>query len=164
MAPSCKASSVKVKISRMSDAGYSLLVEGYIENQRTNMVINIGASQTIVSPRIVPAWRIRSAIDKYELLTATGETFDIHGKTTLRMRLGSQQVVQETLVADIANDVILGLNFIKQHGIVVDALARILRMGKESLVMLSPLYKGNQSLTSKSGSCNFCSFGCSWKP
>lgn len=56
------------------------------------------------------------------------------------MQLGSQETVQAALASDIVEDVILGVECMKQHITVVDVLAGTLRMGEEGLVTVSPKF------------------------
>ena len=75
----------------------------------------------------------RSSIPK----TATGETVTVYGKLQLKVKIGDAEVSHLTLVADISDKFILGLDFLMAHS--VDTGVGSLRIGAEEVPLHKPL-------------------------
>ena len=72
------------------------------------------------------------------LKTATGETANVLGKIWLGIKIGGTEVSHETLVAEISDKFILGLDFLMAHGCTVDAGGGSLRIGVEEVPLHKP--------------------------
>ena len=66
-------------------------------------------------------------VDGLRLQTATGESAVIKGKKTVHIRIGNGQFKHEVLVANIMDEVILGMDFMKDNGFVLDIQQGLLR-------------------------------------
>ncbi|GFW83718.1 retrovirus-related Pol polyprotein from transposon 412 [Trichonephila clavipes] len=54
------------------------------------------------------------------LQTVTGKKIDIHGKLKVKIKFGDTTYQHAVYVADIADPFILGLDFLKEHGLTLD--------------------------------------------
>jgi RNase H-like domain found in reverse transcriptase/Reverse transcriptase (RNA-dependent DNA polymerase)/Integrase zinc binding domain/Integrase core domain/gag-polyprotein putative aspartyl protease len=102
------------------------------------MTVDTGATNTIVRRDVVSRWRVKPTDRKMVLVTATGETTPVYGETTLDIMLGRKSIRHRVLVADIMDEVILGLDFLRDHGIIVDVGSSVLHIGNEEVVMSPP--------------------------
>ena len=53
-------------------------------------------------------------------MTADDKPLKVHGRTTLNIKFGDQWVQHESLVADVANEGLIGIDFLIQHGVSLD--------------------------------------------
>ena len=65
----------------------------------------------------------------------------MHGKTTVKMRLGNYESDHVIWVADIVDQCIVGLDFLLQHNCQVDVGNALLKVGPEEV----PMRRGNVS-------------------
>lgn len=68
------------------------------------------------------------------LRTATGETASTFGEIVVNFKLGSQNFSHQVLVANISDDVILGMDIMKEYGFSLDLKEGLLRVRNEDLV------------------------------
>ena len=70
--------------------------------------------------------------------TVTGEKAPIRGKSNLRLRIGSTEIVHTTWIADIQDECILGLDFLEPHEYLVNLRNGTLQMGEEEIPLQKP--------------------------
>ena len=129
-----------MNVSQLQSNNGSLIVEGAIFDRNCRMTVDTGASRTFVKPSVIAAWRVEPTATCYKLLTATGETAPVHGICNVEIQLGRQRIEHPALVADIIDDVILGLDFLQsKKGVVLDLESGVLRLGDEEIIMSSPV-------------------------
>ena len=93
--------------------GDSLTVNGNIDGVICPMVVDTGANVTVVRPVVLNKSTLSRLQGTMSLLkTATGDTANFAGKLWLRIKIGGTKVSHETLVADISDKFILGLEFL----------------------------------------------------
>ena len=68
----------------------------------------------------------------------TDEQAPIHGRVQLQIRIGSYVVTQELWVADIQDDCILGLDYLRTNGCQVDLCEQVLVIGEEEIPLQKP--------------------------
>ena len=73
-----------------------------------------------------------------QLHTVTGETAPIMGRTTVQLTVGTFQTKQKMWVAEIADECILGLDFLQQHNCQVDLKEGVLHIGNEEVPLQQP--------------------------
>ena len=123
---------------QLSHKGDSLTVNGNIDDVICPMVVDTGAHVTVVRPDALN----KSALSRLQgtmsvLKTATGDTANVAGKLWLGIKIRGREVSHETLVADLSDKFILGLDFLMAHGCTVDTGDGSLRIGVEEV----PLHK-----------------------
>src|SRR6195952_4123536 len=99
------------------------------------MVVDTGASHTIVRRNILPDWRVATPSKKYIITTANGETMDVSGEMIVDIELGCTRIPHKVFVADITDPVILGMDFMDYHGVVLDVGQRSMRIGNEEFIL-----------------------------
>ena len=85
------------------------------------------------SPRDTPIRPVNS-----QLRTVTGETAPILGRASVPLTVGTFQTEQDMWVAEIADECIIGLDFLQHHGCQVDLKEGILHMGTEEVPLQKP--------------------------
>ena len=119
--------------------GDSLTVNGDIDGVICPMVVDTGANVTVVRPDVLSKMTLSRLQGTTSVLkTATGETANVRGKLWLGIKIGGTEVSHETLVAEISNKFILGLDFLMAHGCTVDAGGGSLRIGVEEVPLHKP--------------------------
>ena len=124
---------------QLSHKGNSLTVNGNIDGVIFPMVVDTGANVTVVRPDVLS----KSTLSRLQgtmsvLKTATGVAANVAGKLWLGIKIGGTEVSHETLVADISDKFILGLDFMMAHGCTVDAGAGSLRIRVEEVPLHKP--------------------------
>lgn len=80
------------------------------------MQIDTGANVTIVSENsfmcIEPSLRPQTTPVHSKLITATGAAIPFIGQTQVEIQIDNNRFVHDVLIADIQNDVILGIDFL----------------------------------------------------
>ena len=130
---------VVMMTGELSHKGDTLTVSGNIDDVICPVVVDTGANVTVVRPDVLR----KSTLSRLQgtmivLKTATGDTANVAGKLWLGIKIGGTEVSHETLVADISDKFILGLDFLMAHGCTVDAGARSLSIGVEEVPLHKP--------------------------
>ena len=96
---------------------YGLVTPGSVGGSSCILTVDTGSNISIVHPEILQRSSIRATIQPVEsqLRTVTEETAPILGRTSVQLTVGSFQAKQEMWVAEIADECILGLDFLQQH-------------------------------------------------
>ena len=124
---------------QLSHKGDSLAVNGDIDGVICPMVVDTGANVTVVRPDVLSKMTLSRLQGTTSVLkTATGETANVLGKLWLGIKIGGTEVSHETLVAEISDKFILGLDFLMAHGCTVDAGGGRLRIGVEEVPLHKP--------------------------
>ena len=127
-----------IMTGQLSHKGDSLTVNGNIDGVICPMVVDTGANVTVVRPDVLSKSTLSRLQGTMSLLkTATGDTANVAGKLWLGIKIGGTEVSHETLVADISDKFILGLDFLMAHGCTVDAGEGSLRIGAEEVPFIS---------------------------
>lgn len=83
------------------------------------MLIDTGANVTIVSENsfmcIEPSLRPQTFPVHSKLITATGAATPFIGQTKVEIQIDNTRFIHDVLIADIQNDVILGIDFLTKH-------------------------------------------------
>lgn len=116
--------------------GNSLLIHGSVNGTDCRMTLDTGASRTIVKPKLVEtAMRRKKSID-CRLLSASGQQIPVLGEVSVTMQVGEVTYTHNVIVAEIMDDCILGLDFMKKHDCRIDVTNGILKCGKEEIFIL----------------------------
>ncbi|KAJ8915928.1 hypothetical protein NQ315_016603 [Exocentrus adspersus] len=90
--------------------GASLAVPGRVCGRECKMIVDTGSSHTIVRPNIVEHCKMQDTEEKYLLETARGEAIPVKGVHLAEIKIGKKTFKQKVFVADITDDVLLGLD------------------------------------------------------
>ncbi|KAJ8914274.1 hypothetical protein NQ315_011007 [Exocentrus adspersus] len=102
------------------------------------MILDTGSSHTIVKPNIVAHCRIQNTDEDYQLETANGEVIPVKGIHLAEIRLGNSTFRQKVFVADITDDVLLGLNVMAEQNFILDLPQRVLKTNNEEIILNFP--------------------------
>ena len=119
---------------------YGLVTPGSVGGNSCILTVDTGSNISIVHPEILQRSSIRATIQPIEsqLRTVTRETAPILGRTSVQLTVGSFQAEQEMWVAEIADECILGLDFLQQHDCRVNLKEGVLHIGTEQVPLEQP--------------------------
>ena len=101
-----------------------MFLRGMVSGTQVEWLVDTGCSTTILSSRkydeASPA--DRPALQPYvgTLLSADNTPILVRGCASVRLQLHGRRLQHEVIVADIANEGLLGLDFLYQHGLVIN--------------------------------------------
>nr|WPV71156.1 MAG: replicase [Ips erranti-like virus 3] len=102
------------------------------------MVVDTGSCHTIVRPDIVKHCRISDTGTKFILETAAGESMPVLGIHEAEVKLGRHVFNHTVFVANITDDVLMGLDLMEQHKFQLDLENRLIKTGQDEIVMMTP--------------------------
>ena len=117
--------------------------EGYfvcivIKNVHVTFLVDTGSNVTILSNDLIEKLPsdISSSVKPTDtqMLTVTGEVTPFLGKTDLEFEIGTQKLTHQFLIADIENDGILGMDFLKTHKCDLVLTRQILKINGEEIL------------------------------
>jgi predicted aspartyl protease len=97
------------------------------------VTIDTGASATVARPDIVAGLPERELSRPYVLQTASGETILVVKEAHVELTMGRRTLRSWVFVADIKDDFILGLDFVRAYDASVDIGRRVLRLGQDEV-------------------------------
>ncbi len=122
------------KTGSLSHAGDGLVVQGSINRQRCRITIDTGSNISIVRPDVLGDTIARTIQPVTSCLkTVTGEQAPIGGRAKLMLQIGRQTYEHDTWVADIADECLLGLDFLVPQACQVDFKDGVLYIGDEEI-------------------------------
>ena len=87
----------------------SIFVDGFVDGEFRTMLLDTGATKTIIRPDILKtAKKVKTT--QWRLRTATGGSAAVHGEVNLNFVIGSTSFEHPVLVADIEDELILGMD------------------------------------------------------
>ena len=111
----------------------SFYVDGMVNGQLLSLLLDTGATMTILNSRTVPAEKILPTT--WALRTATGEPAKVYGETVATFFIGGQHLKHRALVAEIDEDVILGMDLMIEYGIKLDMSRGVMTLGDEDVIL-----------------------------
>ncbi|KAJ8912803.1 hypothetical protein NQ315_014386 [Exocentrus adspersus] len=99
--------------------GASLAVHGRVCGRECKMIVDTGSSHTIVRPNSVAHCKMQDTEEKYLLETARGEAIPVKGVHLAEIKIGKKTFKQKVFVADITDDVLLGLDVMSKDFLLV---------------------------------------------
>ncbi|KAJ8913478.1 hypothetical protein NQ315_013858 [Exocentrus adspersus] len=112
--------------------GASLAVPGRVCGRECKMIIDTGSSHTIVRPNIVAHCKMQDTEEKYLLETARGEAIPVKGVHLAEIKIGKMTFKQKVFVADITDDVLLGLDVMSKD-FLLDLPRGIMKINNEEV-------------------------------
>jgi len=122
-----------VRVSRLQRESGSLSIEGCIDDKKVRLKLDTGATHTILRGDLHKGDVINSSGVK--LRTATGEEADVKGKARKCITICGVTVQHEFIVAEIIDEVIVGMDFMVKHGFDLDLKNMILRYGNIEMIL-----------------------------
>ncbi|KAJ4443007.1 hypothetical protein ANN_04656 [Periplaneta americana] len=134
-APSSPSPRLVLKpVDRRCDDG--LIAEGRIRGRPCRVLVDTGAMLTIARPDVVRGLPGRTPLRQYELRTASGESLPIQREVFLDLTLGKRKLEMWVFVANITEDVVLGLDAMWLLDATVDVQHRILCLGRDDVFLM----------------------------
>ena len=132
-----------VKVSGVQNSG--LFVTAFMNGQPVTCLIDTGATLTIISRKVWKGMvRRTSELTSFGqvISTASGNPIDVCGRTTVRLRIAETHCVMEVTVADIENEAILGLDFMREMNCKIDVGKCTLTIQGQTMKLDSVSYVG----------------------
>lgn len=126
----------RILISQAHD-GNSLTIKGEVNGTPCKLTLDTGASHTVVNSHLASRFLgdYFNNHDRIQLLTATGQHIIVRGKKEVELKLGDRIYQHTVIVADIVDDCILGLDFMREHHCEIDVDRGVLKCGSEEVFM-----------------------------
>lgn len=118
------------QMKQVSRSGAGLYAKCKINNIQAECLIDTGATLTIMSMRLWDIIQLSSSsvLEKFhsQVFTASGESLEMKGKTTVFIEIGGMHFPCKIVVAKIDVDLILGLDFLRDHNCQLDIVRNTL--------------------------------------
>lgn len=116
---------------------YSVYLDGSVNGKVWSFLVDTGATRTIVRPDVIEG-NVNLIPVEVNLRTATGETLPTDGETTVRLGIGKKVLDHRVLVANIEDEVIMGIDLLCKFGVEMDMKRGVVKVGNEELPIESP--------------------------
>ena len=128
---------VPVRNFEVKVCGGSVFVDGFIMNSPCTFRIDTGADETIMSHRIYINLANVKELQPPEINKSIpgidGKKIPVLGKVTVPIGLGERRSTRTVWVAHIQEDCILGTDFLREEGCVIDYPNCALRLGEAEI-------------------------------
>lgn len=111
------------------------MLEGRVAGKDCQIVVDTGASNTIVRTDLIQKLKSISPSRKFVITTANGESIDVRGEVMVQIEIGSMSIPHKVFVAEITDPIILGMDFLDAHKAVLDFDQRLIKIDNEELVL-----------------------------
>nr|CAD7260240.1 unnamed protein product [Timema shepardi] len=119
----------------------ALLVEGILDGKACRMVVDTGANVTLVRPDFTELvhrkHRTGNTLQGCVIRTVTGDSAPVLAKAQMKFKLGSLQVEHPVYVANIEDECILGLDFLRKFGCCIDLGSGVIRTPEVEVEIVS---------------------------
>ena len=123
-----------VQVASLHHQSNSVFVNGMVNGKFRQLLLDTGATKTIIKPNIVQkSAKIRPT--KWKLRTATGEPAAIHGEVDVKIIIGSTLIQHPALIADIEDEVILGMDIMSSKDFELNFKRGVLKINGEEVVL-----------------------------
>ncbi|KAJ8981733.1 hypothetical protein NQ317_008994 [Molorchus minor] len=113
-------------------------VYGKVCGRDCQMVIDTGSYHTIVKPNILAHCKMTPTSNNFILETAGGETLPVVGVHEAEFQLGRTVFRHQVFVANITDDVLMGLELMKKHGFQLNLQRRSIKTGHDEIIISMP--------------------------
>jgi hypothetical protein len=127
----------------------SLFTKGWVGDKPCLVTVDTGAYVTVVRPDIAAGWPERQLRQSFKLQTVSGETLPILKEVFLTLTLGRCPLKIWVFVANITNELNLGLDILCAYDATVDLGRQTLRLAGEMISLWSPGAAKDQVMTAK---------------
>jgi hypothetical protein len=127
----------------------SLFTQGSVGDKPWLVTVDTGAYVTVVRPDIAAGWPERQLRQRFKLQAVSGETLPILKEVFLTLTVGWRPIKICVFVANITNELILGLDILRAYDASVDLGRQTLRLAGEEISLWSPGAAKDQVMTAK---------------
>lgn len=129
-------------VSSVDTATWTPYIKGLVEDQAVTVFLDTGAALSLISETLrnhIPALKHRPLLKSYQVAhTLTGQQLDILGSLPVTLRLGSHTFSLDMyVVRDSRQDVLLGWDFFKTHGALIDTVSGFFMIKNDKIPLLS---------------------------
>ena len=129
-------------ISQINRRPNNLTITGLVAGKLQVLIIDTGASHSIIRKDLV-RHGIKPVLGA-KLRTATGQQAPICGNIILSVDIGNVAVDHEFLVAEIVDEIIIGMDFMIAHGLTLDMREMVMKFQNTDILLNSGYnYKNN---------------------
>jgi hypothetical protein len=115
-----------------------LVAQGWVADKPCSVTIYSGAAVTVVRPDIAAGLPEREPPAKCALQTESGETLPILEEAFVTPTLGRPPLEIWVFIADITDELILGLDILRAYDASMDLGRQMLHLGEEEVSLWSP--------------------------
>ena len=128
------------QMKQVASCGSGLYVKCKVNGISVDSLVDTGATLTIISTHLWDTIKQCSSplLEKFDtqVLTASGEPVALKGKTTVFIDIGGMHYTCQVVVADIDLELILGLDFLKNHECQIDVVQNVLSIHGKSCELM----------------------------
>ncbi|CAF4895233.1 unnamed protein product [Pieris macdunnoughi] len=106
-------------ISQTQD-GNTIVIDGEVNGTRCELTLDTGASRTVIRYQLLKSFYKSLSGGNVQLLTATGQHITVRGEGIATFKIGGRTYRHEVVIADIVDDCIIGLDFMKHYNCKID--------------------------------------------
>ncbi|KAJ8977587.1 hypothetical protein NQ317_018355 [Molorchus minor] len=122
------------QVASLEHQSNSIFIDALVDGKPRELLLDTGATRTIIRPDIVGTstkvkptpWRLR---------TATGQPATIHGEVGVTFNIGNTCFNGQVLIADIEDELILGMDIMNTKGFKLDFKRGVLQINEEEVVL-----------------------------
>ena len=121
-----------------------LFLEAIVERVNTTLLVDTGASLTILSKRIYDNLATKLSLDPIQkpITGASGESLVVYGRARVTISIGKMSYNITAAVADISMDGVLGLDFMSSNKCMIDVNEQNMRIDEETIPLLKSGHYG----------------------
>jgi hypothetical protein len=120
------------------NADTSLVNQSWVGDKPCLVTVGTGAYVTMARPDIVAGWPERQRNQRFTLQTVSGEALPIQKEVFLTLTLGRRPLKIWDSIANVTNELILGLDILRAYVASVDIERQTLRLAEEEVSLLGP--------------------------
>ncbi|KAJ8941505.1 hypothetical protein NQ318_006456 [Aromia moschata] len=122
------------RVASLQHPSNSVFVDGLVDGKERLLLLDTGATRTIIRPDIVGT-AARITPTSWRLRTATGDPATIRGETNITIVIGNVSFEHRALVAEIEDELILGMDIMNTKGFELDFKNNVLKINGEEIVL-----------------------------
>ncbi|XP_067644811.1 uncharacterized protein [Eurosta solidaginis] len=132
-----------ISVSQIGRKSSSLTVRGNVDGKERVLTVDTGASHSLIRSDLV--YRRVKSLPGARLRTVTGEYNQVQGEVVCEVLIGKVMVLHKFVVAEIVDEVILGMDFLVDHDVRIDMRRKIMRYKNQDIPLNFSLGKGFSS-------------------
>ncbi|KAJ8974731.1 hypothetical protein NQ317_004054 [Molorchus minor] len=122
------------QVASLEHQSNSIFIDALVDGKPRELLLDTGATRTIIRPDIVRT-STKVKLTPWRLRTATGHPATIHGEVGVTFNIGNTCFNGQVLVADIEDELILGMDIMNTKGFKLDFKRGVLQINEEEVVL-----------------------------
>ncbi|XP_067615866.1 uncharacterized protein [Eurosta solidaginis] len=132
-----------ISVSQIGRKSSSLTIRVNVDGKERVLTVDTGASHSLIRSDLV--YRGIKSLPGARLRTVTGEYNQVQGEVICEVLIGKVMVLHKFVVAEIVDEVILGVDFLVDHDIKIDMQRRVMHYENQDVPLNFSLEKGFSS-------------------